>query len=104
MDLLSAIGAAASIAQLTGLAKAVIVDIWGPGFGESCRLVLVRRGGVQGSRSGGCEVPVRSPPRYSRVGVLGSEGPVRMGSGFWVLEVRLRQVLGVESSKFTPSR
>jgi len=29
MDPLSAIGAAASIAQLAGLAKAIIVDIWG---------------------------------------------------------------------------
>ena len=46
-----------------------------PGFGETCRLVLVPGGGVQGFGSGGYEVPVRSPRRCSRVGVL--------GSGFW---------------------
>ena len=69
-----------------------------PGFGEFCRLALVPGGGVQGSGSGGCEVPVRSPRQCSRVGVLGSGfwfvGPVRMGSGFWVLGVWLGRVLG----------
>jgi len=55
-----------------------------PGFEGFYRPALVQ-GEAQGLGFDGYGVLVRSPWWYSRVGIPGSGGPVRTGSGFWVL-------------------